>query len=584
MKAKLSSLTAAAFLLAAGCSIPFAEQKSVHENACSATSDCPPGSACTAVDGANTCIATSYDLPGLTFEVQPAAGTGSSTSALLAGGPFSAHGTAGVIPFDLTLPSSVDVSPGRVFLPCGGDTPVPSKVTFFPVSGLAGLLEDVKYTAESSADDSGNHAFHVSVPPGLYDLYFEPSADAASLPGCAASPPIFIPRQSISKDTGFSVHASAPLQLTGTLQLSQKEDFTKWFLEVVEPYSGQTISEVVQPEQDGIALEVPISLRFDWTARAAFTPIIRLRPPAGSSKPVIHWRLDAVALQGQDGDKINVHLDVSGIDTQPRQVGGQVFHDTQAVAATVTIRSLSISGDHFTRYDTTLDTNEVGQFQTALPPGQYQVIARPQKTTLAVGQAIWTIVQDKDCFCGQELQVPAATTLAGSVVAPTGLPTDVQVRLTPSAKGKVAYLGTVTMVDDNPDVQPRPASAATQNGNFQVNVDAGYFDLSLVTPPGSGYPWLVRPRLLVAAPTTDSAPSPVVSLKPFQLQSPAVVMGRVEAADGTALKGATIRAWLAVTDPSDQSIEPSAVQIGEAMSDDTGAYVLRLPPSVKASN
>ena len=67
---------------------------------------------------------------------------------------------ANVKNLDLTLPPSVDVSPGTVFLPCAGDTSVPAKVTFRPVlgadletiPGLGSILEDVQYQASLQKD------------------------------------------------------------------------------------------------------------------------------------------------------------------------------------------------------------------------------------------------------------------------------------------------------------------------------------------------------------------------------------------------------------------------------------------------
>lgn len=575
---KITFLTAASLVSAAGCAIPYADEALGGGNTCASDGDCPGGSVCTDVGGESTCIAKSTDLNTLVFEVQPAVGNGDkSFASLITSTALASKDDSQLIQLDLTLPSYVDVTPGRVYLPCAGDTPVPAKVTFQPVPELAGLLEGQIYQADSTVDDAGNGAFQVSIPPGTYNVYLEPSPDPAITPGCADAPPIFLPRQKISTDTGFAVHASAPLVLKGTLKLSEKEDFTKWYLEVVEPYTGHILSEIVQPQQMGIALEVPFQVSFDWTARADYTPIIRLRPPDGSGKPVIHWRLDAVALQGIDGAEVPVELDVSGIDTQPRQVGGFVAHDGKTVAATVTLRSLSISGDELTRYETVVETDEAGNFETALPPGEYQVIARPHRSDLAVGLKPWKIVKDSTCFCGNSVEVPSATTLSGSVLTPDGTPARVEIRLAPAAAADLPYLGAVL----TPDVQPRPAGASTTDGTFQVSVDSGTFDLTIAAPSGSGYPWLVRPRLLVPAANMDAPATPVISLKPFQLQNPVLVRGMVLDSKGAALDGATVRAWMAVGDPANSGLAPSAVQIGEAVADSSGSYTLLLPPSIK---
>lgn len=581
---KTAVLAAAALLVAAGCSIPYAANSLEDGNRCETDDDCPGNSACTYVSDANVCVSTSVDLPNLVLEVRPALGSRSgSAPILLSAGSLTSSGPAQVLNLGLDLPASVDVSPGTVLLPCAGDVPVPAKVSFRPVPsvdlqeipGLGSILEDVEYQASSMLDDNGSEAFAVSVPTGLYDLYLQPQPDLLVHPDCVSSPPIFLPRQVISKASGLAVHANAPFALTGTLKLSEKEDFTQWFLEVVEPFGGRTISEIVQPEQAGIALEVPFEVHFDWTARGDFTPIIRLRPPEKSGKPVIHWRLDAVALQGTVGNVVPVKLDVSSIDTLPRKVGGQVFHDGVPTAATVMIRSTAISGDELTHYVTVVETNEAGQFESAVPPGDYQIIASPYDKSLAIGLTTWKIAKGAECFCGNSVSVPSATTLAGEVATPTGGPANVEVRLTPSALGVVSYLGTILAQD----IQPRQAGAFASTGDFQVSVDPGMFDLSIVTTPGSAYPWLVRPRLLVAA--TDAGLAPVVSLAPFQLQSPAVLQGFLEDASGAAIPGATIRAWIPVGDDAEPTTVPGAAQIAETVVNGDGSYVLLLPPSIR---
>jgi hypothetical protein len=580
MTRRIQAIFLAAALGAAGCSIPFASELDPGQNACSADSDCAEGSYCVLVAEARACVASSVDLEGLVFEVRPAIGNGNTVSspALVEPLPLSASDGSQVITRNVAVPAYVDFSPGTVFLPCANGTAVPARVTFQPVPHILGLLEGEVYEAKPTIDNEGNEAFEASIPQGDYNLYLQPQPDLVVTPGCAVAPPIFLPGWTIEGDVSIAIHAAAPLLLTGTLKLSQKEDFTKWFLEVVEPFGGQPISEVIQPKQEGIALEVPFQLWFDWTARTgqdAITPIVRLRPPAGSGKPVFHWSLDAIALDGIQGDEqVPVTLDVSGIDTLARDVGGQVLHDGDQVPATVTLRSTSIGGSKFNRYEIVVETDDNGHFTSQLPPGEYTVVARPHSPDLALGKASWSVPPAGDCYCGKTIDVPSATTLAGSVVTPGGDPASVDVRLTPAANGDRTYLAKLIASE----VQPRPASTEAEHGDFQLPVDEGLFDLSLVPPEGAGYPWLVRPRVLVS--NLDSQEAPVQSLDELRLHSPVVLVGRISSAGGFAMSGATLRAWIAVgsTEPG---TEPSAVQIGETVANVNGEYFLLLPPSIK---
>lgn len=576
---KKTVLVTAAALLAAGCSIPYAEELAGPTNICASDNECPASSVCADVDGSKTCVAQLIDLSDIVFEVQPAIGNGEkSASSLVKAGSLLAGDGGQVINFNPRLPQYINVTPGRVFLPCAPDVPVPAKVTFQPVAKLAGLLAGQAYHADSKVDAESNDTFfQASIPPGTYNIYLEPKPDPMLTPDCAAAPPIFLLEQDINDHTGFGFHAAEPLVLKGLLTLSSKEDFTKWYLEVVESFSGQTISEVVQPKQMGISLQVPFQIKFDWTAREAITPVIRLRPPEGQGKPTIHWRLDAVAIQGIQDGEVPVALDVSGIDTQPRPVGGFVTHEGQGVPATVTLRSRNISGDELTRYETVVETNAGGKFDSALPPGEYDVIARPHQSDLATFVKRWKIVKADTCFCANTVDVPPATTLSGAVLTPSGEPASAEVRLAPAAAADIAYLGNVL----DPEVQPRPAAVATAgDGTYQVSVDPGTFDITMATPQGSGFPWLVRPRHLVSG-STDAASPPVESLGDLRLQSPVVVRGVVLNAQGSALPGAKVRAWISVGEAAADGLAPSAVQIGEAVADESGAYVLLLPPSIK---
>ena len=578
MNGKLVSLFASALLAAAGCSIPLSEGSPYQTNLCSSDGDCPSGSVCVPLDESSLCVATAADLPAVVFEVRPALGDESTAPSLI--GPVDITSLAGphVIDLPLSIPQYVDISPGRVYLPCGGENPVPARVTLLPIPDYSGLLEKQSYEAEPTLDESGKDAFHLRVPPGKYNVYVEPQPDLEATPDCAGSPPIFVPEMDIAKDTAFAIHPSAPYRVIGTLQLSQKEDFTKWFLEMVEPDTGQIISEVIQPEQTGIDLEVPFEMRFDWSARDKFTPLLRLRPPEGTGKPVIHWNLAAVAASPLSEQEVQVKLDVSGIDTQPRKVAGQVFHDTTPLPASVTLRSSGGPGGDLVRFETVVTTDPNGRFEANIARREYTVIARPNSADYAFGLAEWDNQTGTDCFCGNAVDVPTAATLAGSVRGPSGEIVESEVRVTPTAAVALPYLCNMLAAD----IPPRPASAPTDAGEFKLHVDGGTFDFSIVAPQTSGYPWLVRPRQIVATPTADS--TPVVSLDPFQLQTPALVRGVVLGAGGQPLAGATVRAWIGVSDPKNPDAPPSVVQIAETIADEQGVYVLLLPPSIKQGN
>ena len=580
MKRALAVLTAPALIAALGCSVPLSNDKPYSTNICASDSDCPDGAACASLDGEALCVARSVDLPEVLFEVSPVLNGDVVIPSLV--GPVDVTSMAGPYAIDLPLaaPQYVDVSPGRVYLPCAGEVPVPARVQLIPYSKYSGLLQQRVYDAEPTVDAAGGEAFHVSVPPGTYSVYIQPQPDLVITPDCAGAPPVFAPLVTIDKAAAFTFHAGDIYTAQGTLKLSQKEDFTKWYLEIVEPITGRIISDVIQPEQMGLDLEVPFAIRFDWSSRGQETqimPFIRLRPPEGSGKPTIHWSLAASA-SGKEVDRvIPVKLDLSSVDTQSRKVEGRVIHDTKSVPSTGTIRSIGGPGGELVRFETVLETDAQGHFEALVPRREYIVIARPYSDDYAFGTAAWDVQAGDECYCGNAIEVPSAATLSGAVYGAAGEIVDAEVRVTPTASASQSYLGNMLASD----VQPRSASATTDNGQYKLHVDGGTFDLSIV-PQSPGYPWLVRPRQIIGSPMADSAP--VLNLETMRFQSPAVLRGLASGADGAPLPGATIRAWIGVSDPQDPTVSPSAVQIGEAVADNQGNYVLLLPPSIKQGN
>ncbi len=566
-------------LVASGCSVPYGENGVARVNTCESDDDCPSGSVCENVRDESSCVADSADLSTVYIEVRPAAGNNPLVSpGLIQLTEIGSGDGSQVFERALVLPPQVQVSSDQVFLPCAKGKAVSGRITFRPVMELAGLLGDLTFEVVPTGSEQGEIGkTEMLIPSGNYNIYVEPKVDLATFPECADATPFFLLKQPISSAAPFKAEAPPNLNLTGTLRLSQKEDFTEWYLEVIEPVYGGVISETIQPEQTGIALEVPFKLPFVWHKDLSnFVPVVRLRPPQGVGKPVMHWRLDGLGLGAMIDNEISVKLDVSNVDTQPRPVEGYTLdQDSVAVPSTVTLRSLSISKMELARYEVVVETEENGRFTTAVPPGDYQVIARPHLANFAIGTAFWQIEKSDLCFCANSVQVPSATTLSGSVSTPTGADSKAEVRLGPASSPALTYLGALS----SQQVPPRGASTYVSGNQFKLSVDAGRYDLAVVPTRGSGLPWLVRPSLLVSAPAGDDA-APVISLEPLRIRNPVIMTGSVSDSTGERLSGATIRAWVGVSDANNNLAE-SAVQIGEAAADENGQYTLLLPPSIQ---
>jgi hypothetical protein len=307
---------------------------------------------------------------------------------------------------------------------------------------------------------------------------------------------------------------------------------------------------------------------FDWTAQEGFTPLIRLRPPEGEPQPTLHWDLSVVAFQGLQ----NVALSLSSLNTEPRQLGGQVLANGQPVVAAVQIQSAEIMGDSSStgKYKLDTETNGEGVFGAYLPPGRYRVVARPVDPTKAVAEEEIEIPPGEGCFCGQSIVVPSKSVLQGTVSGPAGEPMDpAPVVVTPSASSVTRYIDKVLLLQP---LLPREASSQVAGGAFGLQVDPGTFDFSVRPADGSGYPWLVQPRLLVQAATSN--------LDPMTVPYPAILHGVIRDAAAAALPGAVVRAWLPVTDPAANGQIVGVIQLGETLARVDGSYVLPLPPSL----
>jgi hypothetical protein len=109
--------------------------------------------------------------------------------------------------------------------------------------------------------------------------------------------------------------------------------------------------------------------------------------------------------------------------------------------------------------------------------------------------------------------------------------------------------------------------------NIDGTFDPGVYDLVIRTPEASGYPWIVRPRLEVAA-------AAKFDLATMAASAPVVLTGKVTDPAGAPIPRATIRAraYISATDPKKPPL--GAVLVGETRADDNGNYRLVVPSAL----
>ena len=100
-------------------------------------------------------------------------------------------------------------------------------------------------------------------------------------------------------------------------------------------------------------------------------------------------------------------------------------------------------------------------------------------------------------------------------------------------------------------------------GSFRAN-PFGLYDVHVKIPSETGYGWLVEPALVMDEDLTRA----------YRLVPPIPIEGLVRASDGTAVPGASIRAFVLTTD----GVPSRPIQVAETVSDEDGNYRLLITP------
>ncbi len=561
------------------CSIPLESMDSGPTNACDSSAECGPGATCADVSGQRACVSTSARLDGLILEIRPRASreVGAEVSHLLdvdVGSRFPPDDPGGQVhSLDLGIPppARVEVTLRLGGSYCDGLTggQFPVKAEFRRIAPVLGLPTQSYSTLSEPNGDA--QRFQLAIPAGSYHLYLIPQArsDCRDVP-----PPIFLPSQLVPEQWTLGINAEPPAVLQGSLQVPAGVSVDGWKLDLVEPQTGSVISQVGileqgEPNPPGTASRVEFSVKFYWPDKDEI-PLIRLRPTDGEPRPTVYWELEGVALHGSTA---NLALSLLQLDAAARRVEGRTLDTMEnPVPSAVRIQSANIDQAPTAAYKLDTETDANGLFRADLPPGEYVVFAQPiHDTTKARARQPLKFAAGDDCYCGQSVVLPDAGTLRGRVQGPKGEWMDgASVFAVPSLGEVTTYLHQVLTPEP---LLPRQASGVLRNGAFSIDADPGEFDFSVRPTPGSAYPWLVRPRLVV--PATDAA----VTDFELAMSYPAVLQGIVRDASGDRLGDAAVVAWLPVESKAAQGTFTGVIQVGETRSAPDGSYVLPLPPS-----
>jgi hypothetical protein len=574
-------LTPPVLLLVSGCSLPLESETLPFENSCAETAECGAGAACVSAAGRKVCAATKTDLGPVYLEVQATNVSGSSTSFLFTGllELQGEHPGGVLVAADLQLPSLVEVTGSYEALPgtpesCmapqgGGVGTVPVKVELrarTPLPGVENRLSAI------SALVAGVHTFQVDAPPGTYDVYVTPQEQ----PDCETPPPRFFPAGLVvPSDVGkikFAPRAEEPRTVTGTITVPQDQPLVGWQLDVIDPAYGKVVS-------DSITLGEPVD------ATVAFPPIpysytddalIRLRDPDGDLE--VHWLLESVDFYGTGevqlylGDLEAVPLEMTGTVVGPGKTG-------PIAGASVTIQSKQLTGsaNQNATYKLVTQSGDTGGITVKLVPGTYLVSVVPPTPGMGTFFGEWEITPTGGGN-GKGFELPLQPVLEGAVSTAGGeAVANAAVLVSPSQTVSSTYF---SRIFEPLTPLPRQLTGTLgDTGGLQLAVDPGTLDFSIQTDAESGFPWLVRPRLVVQG--ADQTPS--LDLGEVKVPYPVVVVGSVQSATGKKTPSALIRAWIPSGAGDVNAADAPLVLIGSTIADEDGSFFLPLPPTVTKS-
>jgi hypothetical protein len=573
-----------------GCSLEFAPQLEV-ENGCENSSECAQGDVCitrTALDR-GVCATTEVELGTVILEVLPTDGKVAYVFAEAVELASDPNGV--VVERELRLPATHPVS-GRFLAPnveanCKArDGSVPVSVSLlrrFEVGPFRSEFQTLSTNADASS------TFELSVPAGSYDLYVVPTPEVLG-EECAPLAPIL--RTVDVTDLGLVLDLmDEAIPLTGTIQIPEGASVDGWTLDVVDAKYGKVLSEpfaLTNPERGVGEVKIggPKGVRYNQAESA----ILRLTDATGGL--TIHWSLAAL-----DFDSDNeVNIDIRDLLAVPEETKARVVGPSPEYAnianAQVTIVSESLTGsvNQNASFRVNAVSDEVGVVSVKLLPGTYTVTVLPLVPGLASFSGTWVVGGEKasddetPTGFGIALELSNQSVVQGTIEDAFGVELGATaVSLVPSQAGSADYFQQA--LGPSNGVSRASATTTDEFGSFAMDTDPGSLDLSVQLDPASGYPWLVRPSLVVAPADPDENVRPVQDLGSLTVEAPAIVQGILRDADGSEISLALVRAYVQAAPVSpDSNEQPALIQIGGTSTGADGRFFLPLPRRITVAS
>ncbi|MEO8905611.1 MAG: hypothetical protein ABI488_24010 [Polyangiaceae bacterium] len=595
--------------LASACDVATVQQvpSAIAQNECQSSSECGPGEC---ID--NQCRSRHGTLEVALIEVTPPANATDSAGLQFLFPAVALAPGGGELPLALDDVSRVAVKvtiPKRTCVPMfqdktvqlatGTEDTIPASVTITPSQRTLGVSTPPAI-AKTSLIKNSYYQLSADIPAGTYDVYVQPLPHDQA---CVV-PPQVLRTQTFAPGLD---NVDIPLPIPATFELhvnwpSADGNLSGWLVDMVDPVSGQVVSNSVQ-------LALGTAAKTDYVAKVTFSPVIidktsdssaqellRLSPPANVTAPTILLARKAIALFDPTRGTLS---EFTSLPT-PVHVHGQVtaLATPRPVAATVTLVATKITGIEpgvLASFVRTVSVADDGQLDVDLVPGTYRVLASPTVTLSAqegsseapLSQVTteWLVPSSPPTQAGKVIELSQALLVSGEARDSNGAPVATAlveaVASTAALQHDVLHeaLGEIMAV-------PRASTGTVMaNGSFNLLADLGTFDVSVRPQAGTGFAWSVVPAVGVGTtPETSAGVNLASLLSPLPVQYGGTVTVPGATADSAVgIPGALIRAYaytVAGKYTSDPAKADSVVQIAETRADDTGGFKLLIPASL----
>jgi hypothetical protein len=605
-----AALCAAAQLLAVassfGCTVTALQERerSIAVNECESDADCGGGSCSN-----DTCVSTQGELSELLFELTPTA-----SGKAFAGAAFF-KAVAGLAPeggvVDL-FPNAVAISGTVTHAPRASCTPtflvdgtpelasngtIPAAVTFTPALRAFGLSLPSP-SGSTRRNQRREYEFGLNLPAGAYDVLIQPAplvAEPMPPEGCRF-PPQLIRGLCVE---GGRPHLLLSMPVPSRVELSiidRDQRLNDWVVDIVDKLTGKPISTPVLlalPSTSGGVSEYSVALDYlpaleyrecKQVEADTSNDLVRLAPPAGVVAPTFLFGRSALALFSPDEGRIDQLPALS----EPVIVEGRVFsgpsqNPQRATITFVADALLGVPTGVLASFVRTVETAADGSFEVELLPGTYRVQAAPVAGAAlrVAASSSWEIAPTPAIQGGRAIDLVPAIVLAGNAFAPTGEGAR-GANVVAEASASEVPNDVLTNALRGVRLAPRASSAVITDsaGSFALSADAGVFDFFVRPPDGSGFAWLVMPRLSLSD-ALDARWLP-------ELWLPLPVLYKVDAGESAAvaaqLTGARVRAFAPVDAqgrPTSYAAATAFLPVAEARLDQNARATLAVPASLQ---